>query len=346
MKNKILALLATIGLVSSASAIEINDNLSINGFIDGSYSSLNNDADVDLNGDGAADGDNDKIGIDEVELNFLLNVGNVSGEVHIDNTNAGSSDDLNIEQAHFTYTFDNGISATFGRYGSDLGLEGEDPAGLYTFSRAYENALNYGDVDNVSVEGLRLAYAADVFSLSVSLDQSEGNNLETAGEGLNYEIALGYTGIENLQLNIGYRAQNDGLTTAADAPLTVGQSKDTDHFNINGIYTFGKGAIGAEWQQMSTDLTDVGSKGNVDAYQILIDYDFTNQFGAAVRYSVEDRDVDESSSNETSKWTIAPNYAITESLGAILEYSSISRDAAAPNAEDSSQWALELTYTF
>ena len=49
---------------------------------------------------------------------------------------------LSIEQAHFTYTFDNGISATFGRYGSKLGLEGEDPAGLWTFSRAYESNAN------------------------------------------------------------------------------------------------------------------------------------------------------------------------------------------------------------
>ena len=37
MKNKLMALLATIGLVSSASAIEVNENLSISGFIDGSY---------------------------------------------------------------------------------------------------------------------------------------------------------------------------------------------------------------------------------------------------------------------------------------------------------------------
>ena len=42
MKNKILALLASVGLVASASAVEINDNLSINGFIDGSYSNLDN----------------------------------------------------------------------------------------------------------------------------------------------------------------------------------------------------------------------------------------------------------------------------------------------------------------
>ena len=37
MKNKLLALLASVGLVASASAVEINENLSINGFIDGSY---------------------------------------------------------------------------------------------------------------------------------------------------------------------------------------------------------------------------------------------------------------------------------------------------------------------
>ena len=37
MKNKILALLATIGLASSVAAVEINENLSINGFIDGSF---------------------------------------------------------------------------------------------------------------------------------------------------------------------------------------------------------------------------------------------------------------------------------------------------------------------
>ena len=37
MKNKLLATIAAFGLVGSASAVEINDNLSINGFIDGSY---------------------------------------------------------------------------------------------------------------------------------------------------------------------------------------------------------------------------------------------------------------------------------------------------------------------
>ena len=40
MKNKILATLVAFGLVGSASAVEINENLSINGFIDTSWNDL------------------------------------------------------------------------------------------------------------------------------------------------------------------------------------------------------------------------------------------------------------------------------------------------------------------
>jgi hypothetical protein len=62
MKNKILALLATIGLASSVSAVEINKNLSINGVIDGSWQ----DKSSDVTG-----GDEQDVSLDEVELNFL-----------------------------------------------------------------------------------------------------------------------------------------------------------------------------------------------------------------------------------------------------------------------------------
>ena len=119
MKNKILALLATIGLASSVSAVEINDNISINGFIDGSYQTYNQTS-----------GDTEQLGLDEVEIDFLFNSG--SGAVHVDtdgssnvwtDTNndgvqdageTGNAGDqlFNIEQAHFTYSLDNGVSFT------------------------------------------------------------------------------------------------------------------------------------------------------------------------------------------------------------------------------------------
>jgi hypothetical protein len=75
MKTKLLAVVATLGMVASASAVKINNNLSINGFIDGSYQSLENDTNI---------ADSQSLSVDEVELNFIVNVGNISGEIHID----------------------------------------------------------------------------------------------------------------------------------------------------------------------------------------------------------------------------------------------------------------------
>jgi hypothetical protein len=103
MKTKLLALVATLGMVASASAVKINNNLSINGFIDGSYQSTNDER--------TPANDDQSLGLDEVELNFVLNVGNVSGLVAID-TDAAEDEDaddardtlFNIEQAHLPTT--------------------------------------------------------------------------------------------------------------------------------------------------------------------------------------------------------------------------------------------------
>ena len=46
MKNKLIAVIATLGMVASASAVKVNNNLSINGFIDGSYVSQENDTNI------------------------------------------------------------------------------------------------------------------------------------------------------------------------------------------------------------------------------------------------------------------------------------------------------------
>ena len=325
MKNKILATLVAFGLVGSVSAIEINDNLSVNGFIDGSI----NKVDSQTVGQDSANW-----GLDEVEVNFLLNVGSVSGTIALDSQNIGQNtpdgDDIEIEQAHFTYTLDNGVSLTLGRYGSGLGLEGEDPSGLYTYSRAYNSNFNFGNIDdaNGSVEGLIIAYAAENWSVQVSIDNPSGTIRESGSSknDLDYEVALSYTGIENLNLGLGFRA-NDALSSS-------NVKTDSDVFNVNGTYQVGKALIGAEYSEISATGT-----ADLDAMMILVDYDVSDKLGLAVRYS----SYEESASVDVDKITIAPNYAITESLGAILEYSDISHDTA---GSDSDEIALELTYTF
>ena len=316
MKNKILAMLVAFGLVGSASAIEINENLSINGFIDGSITKTDSET---------AGNDTANWGLDEIEVDFLFNVGSVSGEVHVDTNNGAGTGDLDIEQAHFTYSLENGVSLTLGRYGSNLGFEREDPAGLYTYSRAYGGtAFDLGNVDASAAEGLVVSYAAEAWSLAVSIDNANGS-IRSAGaskDDLDFEVALSFTGIENLSVGVGHRKQN--LATAAN---------EVDVTNVHAAYSAGKALLAAEYTELS------GSAVDLAAHMFLVDYDVSDKLGVAVRYSTWET----SATADDSMITIAPNYAITESLGAILEYSDVSSDTA---GADSDTIALELTYTF
>ena len=315
MKNKLLAVLATLSMVASASAVKVNDNLSINGFIDGSYVSSD-------------DGTNktQSLEVDEVELNFVTNVGNVSSLIAVDASldRAEASTDLGIEQAHFTYNVNDAVSVTFGRYGSALGFEREDPAGLYTYSRAYSTTggFNLGNIDNInggSVDGLTIAYSGDAYSVAVSLENQVGAESALETNDLDFEISFTYTGIAGLNIGGGFLVDNE--TTAA---------LETDVVNLHLSRQFGKLLVAGEYTELSTDA------GDRDAYLVLADYDFNNKIGVALRVSSE-----EQANGDYDKVTIAPNYAITESLGAILEYSDIDDEG-----QDSEEYAVELTYTF
>ena len=324
MKNKILATLVAFGLVGSASAIEINENLSINGFIDTSW----NDLEADTTGN-----DSQGLGLDEIELNFLFNVGNVSGAIHIDdydNTAGYPSDEgIDIEQAHFTYGLENGVSFTIGKYGSKLGFEREDPSGLYTYSRAYQDtvttgsAFNLGNVDAYVYEGAAVSYNGEVFSLNLSFHNGGDSNLEN--DDLDTELSFSYTGIENLVLGGGFLFDNQGNQN----------NTETDIVNVHAAYQTGKFLVAAEYSEADVDGTATNDK--LDAYMFLADYSVSDKLAIAVRISSNEV----TSTLDHDKLTIAPRYAITDSLGAVIEFSDID-----VGTEDANLVAVELTYTF
>jgi hypothetical protein len=326
MKNKLLALLATIGLVGSASAVKINDNISINGFIDTSWSSV----------DTSAPNDDNDLDVDEVELNFLVNAGNVSGELHIDSGEANAGSSLDIEQVHFTYGFENGVSVQIGQFGSALGLEREDPAGLYTYSRAYgDNRYNLGNVDSMGIqegnvgEGVRLAYSTDSISAGFAayngVGAAEETSVPASSDDLNYEFSLTFTGVENLSITAGVQGQrNDG-------------ANDIDTTNLHAAYTLDKLLLAAEY----VNVDDENLNNDFSGFMILADYDINDKMGIAVRFSEWD-EIARGSTNESDQITIAPNYAITDSLGAILEYSS----SEVTGGDETDSLALEVTFTF
>ena len=317
MKNKIIATLVALGLVGSASAIEINENLSINGFIDTSYTHVEKD--------GAAN--TQSLGLDEIELNFLFNVGGASGAIHIDDYDSAggypTDEGIDIEQAFIGYSLESGVSLTIGKYGSQLGLEREDPGGLATYSRAYSTSnFNLGDVDSNVNEGIRFGYASDTFGIAASLQNTGDSNVET--DDLDLELSFSYTGIENLTLGGGYHFDNQ-----ADS------ANEVDVLNIHVTTTMGKFLLGAEYIEIDASAA---TADDLDGWMLLADYDVSEKLGVALRISSNELD---GSDSDYEKVTIAPNYALSDSLGVILEYSDV-EDAGA----DGNQPALELTFTF
>jgi hypothetical protein len=334
MKNKILALLASVGLVASASAVDVNENLKIQGFLDFSYTNTETD-------NGATSADAQTLEMDEVEIDFLFNVGDVSGEVHLDNGDSPDGDSgFDIEQAHFTYSLDNGVSFTFGNYGSNLGFEREDPAGLYTYSRAYgdvsttadsngnvaarASTFNLGDVDSNDVHGVVIGYAGDNYSITASLHNPSGTRENHEDDNADLEVAIAYTGIENVNLGVGYYFNN-----------RESNNVEEDILNFHVSTSFGKVFVAGEYTEIQTENV---ATGDLDAYLLLLDYDFNDKFGAALRISSNETNIN---NEDFDKITIAPNYAITDSLGAIIEYSDIDQGSI-----DINQLAVELTYTF
>jgi len=326
MKNKIIATLVAFGLVGSASAIEINENLSINGFIDTSYTHVEDDA--------GGGNDEQQLGLDEWELNFLFNVGGASGAIHIDdndddNEPSSTDTDVDVEQAFIGYTLESGVSLTIGKYGSQLGFEREDPGGLYTFSRAYGGSsasqFNLGDVDSNVYEGVRFGYSSDVIGVGLSLQNTSNSDIE-ANE-LDLEFSFAYTGIENLNLGGGYRFDNRGDS-----------SNEEDVLNIHVSTIVGKFLLGAEFIEVENGGANKAQQQDLDGWMVVADYDVSEKLGVALRISSNELD----GSNDYEKVTLAPNYSLTDSLGVILEYS----DVDTGSGGDANELALELTFTF
>jgi hypothetical protein len=328
MKNKLLATIAAFGLVGSASAIEINDNLSINGFIDGSYQY--SEADLGTTAPDTVGNPKDQaLGVDEVELNFITNVADVDGVINLDSHDGLGG--VEVEQAHITYSMDSGVSFTLGKYGSALGFEREDPTSLYTFSRAYKDSsgFNLGNIDEANgtmhvVEGLTIAYSNDIFSLGASFENALSTDAED--DDLNLEVALSYTGIENVNFGLGYFFDN-----------RVDTDEEVDILNAHASALLGKLLVAVEYTELNTG----GDNADLDGYLFLADYDINDKLGVAIRISSNEQVDAAGVGSDYEKLTIAPNYAITDSLGAIVEFSDID-DAGT----DSNIFAVELLYTF
>jgi hypothetical protein len=314
--NKILA--AAVAALFSASAanaeISLAENLTLSGYIDGSYSNLDSDNPL-VTGD--------ELGVDELELDFAFSGETISAEVHLDNVRGGG-DEFGIEQAYVAYNLGNGLSISGGRLENSLGFEEDENPELYQNSYAYNNA---GDGSGVSAlgqnynNGIRASYTSDAFSVSLAgFDQLWGN--ATAGNlDLAYEVFATYTGVENLTLAIGYGEDDNSVLDEVSEAL-----------NLWAQYEQGSITVAAEYSDLESAA---GTDG--DHYLILANYAFSEKGAITVRYSEQEWD----GGAEFDKFTISPGYAVTDNLWALIEYSTGEADG-----NDYDYFAVETTFTF
>jgi hypothetical protein len=319
MKKKLLSL-ASLLAVLNIHAIEIGptgSGIDMSGFIDIQASKQGDDTETT----GA-----------QVELNFGYQAGPVSAAVGFDfgeiSTFGDSTSNNNLEEAYVTYDFGNGFSATAGRMLSYMGFEAFDPTNMYQFSYAYDVTGTQDIYDNYDT-GLSIDYGNDSFSVGIwsSMENEAG-----------YELALAFTGIENLTAKAIWSDFSNVTPSASADPY----EKST--FWIS--YELGKLLLAAE--VADKDSQGNGSNGHdVEGLLLMANYSASDKFAMTFRYS----ETEYTSYNgntvlyDGSKLTFSPSYAFTDSLSGLLEYSTYSRDSGSI-AEPEELIAAELIFTF
>lgn len=293
MKKQIAIASAILAATSySFAEIALTESLSVEGFVDMSYSD--------------SDNAESRIGIDQVEFDFLFNAGAVSAQVDVEYEEAGSATE--IEQAFVTYDLGNGAALTAGRFASQLGFEAFEPTGLYQQSLAYANTALPGYDNGVK-------YTNGSFGIAIVDDASDGQ----IGDGSDYSIEVAYS----TDLGNGLGAFLGGRYNSVDG--------NDDQFVVDAYLTYETGA----WL-FAAEVVHVDDGADVDTSALaLANYSYSDAASVTARYSVED-------GTDTSKITLAHNYALADNLALIAEVSSVDVDGA----DEDVQSAVELLFTF
>jgi hypothetical protein len=325
MKNKLLSL-ASLLAVFNANAIEIGptgSGIEMSGFIDLAFT------------DQATGAQSTAVG--QVEVNFDYSKGPVSASIDLDfgggakysglGNPADPTDDSydgNLEEAVITYDFGNGFSVSAGKMLSYMGFEAFDPTNMYQYSYAYDSGNNaVQSIYDAYDVGVSVDYATDDYSIGVwsSAENSAG-----------YELALAYTGVENLTVKAIWSDFSDQAGGPAYEKSTFWAS-----------YQLGKLLIAAEVAE--ADLLDGGN--DVEGALIMANYAITDKVGLTLRYSTEEISAFNSDvlANEYNKFTVSPSYVFTDSLSGLIEYSTYQDDVVG-NTNPEDLLAAELIFTF
>jgi len=362
--------------------IVLNEFVSVEGFVDSSYS--HNQSDIA----GTKESTN-SFGIDQVEIDWLFSFGNVSAQVDLEYEEGVNG--TNVEQAFVNYALTNGDVVTAGRYASMLGFEAFEPTGLYQFSLAYDFSGILGDantliqaitganaapagittsniateVGNLAaqnyVQGVKYTRTTETTFFGISLqDQSFGNDGDRLGgdndaqQGIDSSYAVEVAGSMDL---------GNGFNVFAGGSFEDAESGDNQLINTYVTYETGAWLFAAEVNVSESEdvALNVGTNllnglqntvtGDVDGlgYMLMANYAYSDVASVTARISSQDFDAS-GVDLEMFKYTLAHLYAFSDNLALCVEVSQsdidLDIDGILDEDGDNLGFAVELLFSF
>jgi len=344
VKNKTMAALVGLGMIAApamASADGLKDklgNLSISGFVDASLSGNNVS-----NANGTK---NRGTGLDQVELDIEYHEGNVGLRFDLNGfPSAGGNvtQDALFEQGYMTYTIpsvgDEGLTFTFGKFNAPIGWELLDAPDMYQFSHAL--VFNYGIPTNLTGVMASSKYgmvdASVYWTNGTDVNGLQKNGMKTFGG------RLGISPVSGLNVGISYlqdKNKNNQGATLGNPSSTI---TDID-LTYDGIDSL---LIGAEYNE-NKSFQGIGIRSR--GYMVMGHYDFSDMFGATVRYDYFD--FDRAIAGTSTAYTGAVTASLGGGLGALVEIrndknTTVGTDAnGTPFGKNVISYAFEMTYGF
>jgi hypothetical protein len=305
-------LLLSLGAISSAQAEDPMDKLSVSGFIDMSYLS------VDTDGVGSSHDS----GIDQVEFNVAYDFGNkLKAFVDVEYQNS----EVDVEQAFLTYAVSDEFTVKAGRFLSYSGWETEEPTGLFQYSGTGYAKYFYGYYQQ-GVSGL---YSGDGYAVAVSVVNDLAGPESTDSEEPGVETMIALMPTDSITIKAFYSFDK-----------LAGTNEDTTMFNMWAMYAEGPLTLAAEIN--ASEYTSLAA-ADASGYLLMANYAF-DTFGVTLRY--HDYEVEDATGmtwEDMSAITIAPSYAVNDNLLMVFEYRMDSDDVS---GIDSDSIAIEALITF
>ena len=340
IKYTVMAALVGMGMVAvpplaSASSLKDKlDNIQVSGFVDTSYSGSN-----------ATTPKTKGFGLDQVELDIEYHEGNVGLRFDLNASPSAGGNVTNdglFEQGYITYSVpglpllgEDGLTFTFGKFNAPIGWELLDAPDMYQFSHAL--VFNFGLPTNLT--GAMLSGSAGMLDASVYYTGGLDLNGTTAGGAKTFGGRLGITPVEGVNVGLSY-IQDKNTNGVGAAALKITDVDATIELIENLL-------IGGEYNETKS-MQGAGIKTR--GFMLMGHYDFTDMFGATVRY--DNFDFDRSTAGKSTAYTGAVTAALGGGLGALVEVRSDKNGAVTtdpngtPGSKTVTSYAFEMTYGF